>query len=375
MLLGNRVGDVGERRGAFVGGDHQIGIVAIVTHHVVGRHHALEVEIVGDVEQRRDEELVGCGAFGLDRLARPADGQELRHEAALGADRHDHRVLDLLRLHQTENFGAEVLRPVGPADAAARDLAEAQVHALDARRIDEDFIERLGQRQAVDLLALELDRDQRLGLAGVVELIIVGADRRLHRVDEVADDAVLVEALDVPQRGFDLGEHRRFAPLALLRRTGGARIEPGVEQIDHLGSERGVLAHRRPHVILRIGHADLPQEARNGAQQRDVAPHQAGGEREHVVAVVLGSAAHDDDEQRFERELPRLEILRAAGGAFQRHVVEPDLAAALGSDVIGALVHDPEAHVFEHGHAHRQRDRAGHSSTLRARRKSCLSET
>ncbi len=66
----------------------------------------------------------------------------LRHEAALGADRHDHRVLDLLRLHQAQNLGAEILRPVGPADAAARHLAEAQMHALDPRRIDEDFVER-----------------------------------------------------------------------------------------------------------------------------------------------------------------------------------------------------------------------------------------
>ena len=85
-----------------------------------------------------------------------------RHEAALGADRHDHGVLDLLRLDQAEDFGAEILRPVGPADAAARDLAEAQVHAFDARRIDEDLVERPRQRQAVDLAAVELDRDQVL---------------------------------------------------------------------------------------------------------------------------------------------------------------------------------------------------------------------
>ena len=167
-------------------------------HDVLGRDHAVVAEIVGDVEQRRDEELVGGGALGLDLLAGAALRHQLRHEAALGADRHDDRVLDLLRLHQPEDLGAEILRPVGPADAAARDLAEAQVHALDPRRIDEDLVERLRQRQAFELAARELDRDLRLRPALDIDLVEVGAQRRLHRVDEVAQDAVLVQALRPP---------------------------------------------------------------------------------------------------------------------------------------------------------------------------------
>ncbi len=128
------VGDVGKRRRALVGGDHEIGIVAIMAHDVGRRDHARRsgADIVGDVEQRRDEHFVGGDAFGLDGLARTAGRQIFRHEAALGADRHDHGVLDVLRLDQAEDFGAEILRPVGPADAAARHFAEAQMHALRA---------------------------------------------------------------------------------------------------------------------------------------------------------------------------------------------------------------------------------------------------
>ena len=37
-LLGDAVGDVGEGRGALVGGDHEIGIVAVMAHHVARRH-------------------------------------------------------------------------------------------------------------------------------------------------------------------------------------------------------------------------------------------------------------------------------------------------------------------------------------------------
>jgi hypothetical protein len=59
--------------------------------------------------------------------------QLLGIEAALGAGRHDHRVLDQLRLHQAEDLGAEIVAPVGPAQAAAGDRAAAQVDALDAR--------------------------------------------------------------------------------------------------------------------------------------------------------------------------------------------------------------------------------------------------
>src|SRR4029078_2061868 len=76
VRLRNSVGDVGEGRGALVGGDDQIRIVVVVPYHIVGRDDSLFViEVVGDVEQRLHEQLVGRDTFGLDRFARPADGQ------------------------------------------------------------------------------------------------------------------------------------------------------------------------------------------------------------------------------------------------------------------------------------------------------------
>ena len=63
----------------------------------------------------------------------------LDDEAALGADRHDDGVLDHLRLDQPEHLGAEVLAAVRPAQPAAGDGAEAQVHALDPRAVDPDL--------------------------------------------------------------------------------------------------------------------------------------------------------------------------------------------------------------------------------------------
>ena len=47
-----------------------------------------------------------------------------RHKSALGTGRDDNRILDHLRLDQPQHLGAEVLAPVGPAQAAAGDRAE-----------------------------------------------------------------------------------------------------------------------------------------------------------------------------------------------------------------------------------------------------------
>ena len=128
------VGDVGEGRGALVGGDHEIGIVAVVDDDIVGMDDLVVDDIVGDRQQRADEDAVAFGALGEPGVAVGRRiGQLLGIEAALGAGRDDHRILDHLRLHQAEDFGAEIVAPVGPAQAAAGDRPAAQMDALDAR--------------------------------------------------------------------------------------------------------------------------------------------------------------------------------------------------------------------------------------------------
>ena len=243
-------------------------------------------------------------------LARRPLRHQLGHEAAFGADRHDHRVLDLLRFHQPENLGAEILRPVRPADAAARHLAEAQVHAFDARRIDENLVERARQRQVGELAAGELDRDQRLRRAVLVGLEEIGADRRLHGIDEMAQDAVFVEAVDRLQLLLDARRDVFFCRRALPARRRGSKRAWNSATIS--AGDAGVLDQRRPHVILRIRHADLAQEARQRADQRDVAPGKPAGERQRVVAVVLGLPAHHHQEGGFQLRLALVEIDRAA---------------------------------------------------------------
>ena len=163
VLDGDAVGDVGEGRRALVGGDDQVRIVVVVAHDVLRRHDLAVDEVVGDVQQAVDEDLVAGDALGQHRVAVAADRRTLDEEAALGADRHDHRVLHHLRLDQAQHFGAEILAAVRPAQTAARDRAEAQVHAFDARPVDEDLAvrTRLGQVRHLRRIELEADRSPR----------------------------------------------------------------------------------------------------------------------------------------------------------------------------------------------------------------------
>ena len=104
-----------------------------------------------------------------------------------------------------------------------------------------------------------------------------------------------------------------------------ARIEARAKQAHDIGGDRRLLHQRGPHIILGIGHADLPQKARDGADQRHIAPPHAGRQHERVVAVVLGAAAHHHQEGGFEALLGGVEIDRVTVRALEQHVVEPDV--------------------------------------------------
>ena len=124
------------------------------------RHDLVADAVVGEVEQPAQVVLVAGDAFLHEGVAVGTRRRALQHEAALRADRHDHGVLHHLRLDEAQHLGAEVLRPVGPAQAAARDLAAAQVHALEARRVDEDLEHRLRLGQPGHLGRIELERQE-----------------------------------------------------------------------------------------------------------------------------------------------------------------------------------------------------------------------
>ncbi len=133
VLGGNAVGNVGKTRRTLVRGNHQIGIIAVVTQHVGGWNHLALAQVVGDIQQPADEDAIAGDGFGLNIVTRAGGRQPPRHEATLGPTRDDDRVLYLLSLDQAEHLGAVVLLAIRPAQPATGHLATAQVYALDPR--------------------------------------------------------------------------------------------------------------------------------------------------------------------------------------------------------------------------------------------------
>ena len=141
VLLRDGIGDVGESRSTLVGCDHQVGVVLVVADHHGGSRDLVVDDVVGYIQKTPDQRLIARDHFSL--LCFALGRHALDDESAFGPHRNDDRVLHLLCLHEPEHFGAEILAPIRPANAAARNISHAQVHAFHARREYEDLEQRL----------------------------------------------------------------------------------------------------------------------------------------------------------------------------------------------------------------------------------------
>src|SRR5215207_8029649 len=247
VVLRDAVGDIREGRRALVRRHDEIRVVLVVAHDVAGRHHAVACQVVRQVEHAADKGLVAADDLVLERLAASLSRRSLDDEAALRADGHDHGVLYHLGLHEAEDLCAEVLPAVGPPDAAPRYLASPEVHALHAGGVDEDLEPRAGQRQHDYVARVELEREVRLWLALRRALVVVRAHRRQGYVQEVPEDAVLVQAHDLVERLFYLPSQ----PLGL--RLGArlpARVEAGFEELHEEAGDVRVREESVLHVVL-----------------------------------------------------------------------------------------------------------------------------
>ncbi len=318
-----------------------------MAHHVGRRHHATVLEVVGYVEQARDEDAVARHAFGGDLVTAAAQRQATRQEAALGADRDDHRVLHLLGLDQAEHLGAEVFLAVRPAQAAAGDVAKAQVHALDPGRIDEDLELRHRLGQLGDQLGVELEAEVRLVLAVGVRLVEVGAQCGLDQVQVAPQDAVLVEHLDIVQGGEDRLLQALLLVVEVFVGELARQVEAGLEQPGQLAGDIGVVVQGAGDVAQVEAQADLLEVTGVGTQQRDVAPWQAGGQHQAVERVVLGVALDDMDKGVLEGVVELLDVEVEAFAVGESEVVDPELAAAGVAQAVRELTEHAQAEVFQ----------------------------
>ena len=361
LLEADCVGGVGEGGRALVGGDDEIGIFAVPDDGFRRGHELALHQIVGEAEQRGDELLVGvAAAFEPVRIV---PGRELfRIEAAFGADRDDDRVLHLLRLHEAEHFGAVIRRAVRPAQAAARDRAEAQVDAFDLRARHEDFAERLRFRQVGKFAACNLEADPRAHVAVFAGLVEVGALQGAGEAEQAAQDEIVGEAGDAFHRLFEVRGDLLEGLGTGLERFVRLRIKPRSEEIKDEARDGGIAYKGGFLHFLRLIDAALAAIGRERPDQRGLAPAGAGGEDEAVEAVILGLAAPDGDEGVFQRAGQRVQRYGRAIGGVHREGVDPVDVRRIGDrldwradGVAGFEVHE-EAEILEYRHAARQGD-------------------
>ncbi len=364
VFVADRVGVVGERRRALVGGDDQVRIVGVVALDLRRRHDAGAHPVVGEVEQAAQVVLVAGDPLAQVRLAVGRRGRALQHEAALGADRDDDDVLHHLRLDQAQDLGAEILGAVGPAQPAARDLAAAQVHALEPRRVDEDLEHRLRLGQPGHPGRVELERQVAARAALGVAPPEVGARRRLDQRNVRAQHAVLGQVVHGVERLGDRARRLRAAHRALGPQR---RVEAVAEHRHQLPRDAGMRGQRGLDERLRQREADLPQVLGVGAQHHDVGGRQPRRSDQAVEVVVLDLAAEDPRERVLEGRVQRVDLEALAGDRAEEPEVEhPHHRSAGRRDPVRALVLHLEAHALEHRQAVGQRHRRAAAEDLEA---------
>ena len=343
------VGNVGKGGRTLVGGHHQIRIGFVVADRLRRHEDVAQQPVVGQVQQSGDEQPVDRLALGGNHLARGFLGNQFADETALGACRHDDRVLDHLRLDQAQHFGAVILHPVGPAQAATRHRAAAQMHAFEAARENIDFAERPWLRQERKRSAVELE-DHRVAALRILE--IGGAQGCQHQVGQAFEDVFGIGVIDRAQilaQRFDGGS----AGGTLL--GGERRVEARQECADQR-------AHRRRLLLQAIGHVAQAEAATGlapvtgiGADHLHFARAQAGLDHQRVHAAVLGLVI----EQQLEHLLRRFghPHLRQARGAVlvHRQAGDEEIRIVRSADPMGLLAVDRHTGILQRRQDGRQR--------------------
>ena len=101
-----------------------------MTHHFGWWYDGTFDDVVGDVEQARQEDLVACDAFSLIGFTICHWWRILQDETAFRTNRYDNCVFNLLRFDQTEDFSTEVFTTIRPTQTTASDFTAAQMHAF-----------------------------------------------------------------------------------------------------------------------------------------------------------------------------------------------------------------------------------------------------
>ena len=162
-------------------------------------------------------------------------------------------------------------------------------------------------------LAVEFEADHLGTPATGVRLIEVGAHRGDDQVEDLAQDAILIEAWHIGQGALDALADRLRRRLALSLGEGPTRIETQVEELDEIARQAGVPVQGIGKIAQPEGRLELAQVGAIGAYGGDLAPVRARRQDQAVEAVVVGVAAEDGEKAALEptvvtRQFDRLAV-------------------------------------------------------------------
>ena len=80
--------------------------------HLPGRHHLALDQVVCQIQHTAEQQFVAGDALGHEGITVCGRRRVFQNEPTFGADRHDHRVFDLLGFDKAQNFGTKIFAPV-----------------------------------------------------------------------------------------------------------------------------------------------------------------------------------------------------------------------------------------------------------------------
>ena len=215
---------------------------------------------------------------------------------------------------EPEHFGAEVLAPLGPADAAARDVPHAQVHALDVRAVHEDLELRAAARAGPGSCAGSSlkgrsglgARPRRAGRSwcAASPAISVRKPRRMRSSSRLAD---------AHRARYGSARSMLSARRCVAARSLRARVEAPLEQPQQVARDVRMRVQHALHVGLAEGHTGLQQVAAVGAQHHDLRARQAGREQQAVESVVLDAPRQTAAKASLKLASTRVDLDGAGG--------------------------------------------------------------
>ena len=173
----------------------------------------------------------------------------------------------MLCLHEAKHFCAEIVTPIRPAQAAARDRAEAQMYPFDIRRPHEYLAIGTWRGQGVCFATGDLHRDVAIGPTSVIPEIEVRALRRVHQREQSPQRAVGIQCCNRFELLLDLCNNGRCVLAPLIDIAFGLRVELDGEQVQQVVGDIRVLGERTHLYWFRRIKSRLAAIARQSAKQ------------------------------------------------------------------------------------------------------------